>query len=265
MPISTTGADSVTDAKGMAAAEISRGFFGVQLAYAGALSDRARLPLADAITFHTNFHRLFAYGNLRTTTPDPAFLGLVREIVATEDHDTRLDRLVTAYAARPIDPWPADRFQFGKHFACEAPNADGIVRIHFRNRANSDDKGPLDVANIPQRRADLAALTAHVAKTWPETKAINGASWLYNLEAYRRLFPRAYADSRAPYVGPRPTHGLSTWGQFLDFRGAIKPQVVDAFREKLPSLDPVEPWRVFPYAVLTTTASLDAFRREYGV
>jgi hypothetical protein len=254
-----------TAAKGIANAEIARGFFGVQLLYADALSERASIPLPDAITWHTNFHRLFAYGNLGKMAPDPAFLALAHDIAAIADKTERLDHLITAYAARPFDGWPKERFPFGKHFACEAVDANGIVRIHFRNRANSDAIGPLDAANIPQRRADLAAMFDFVAQRWPETTFIEGASWLYNLDAYRRLFPAAYASSRTPRIGPRPTHGLSTWGQFLDYRGALKPKTAEPFIANLETLDPAEPWRAFPYNVLITKAPFEAFRKEYNL
>ncbi len=255
----------VTGAKGKAAAELARGFFGVQLLYADALSERAGIPLRDAIAWHTNFHRLFAFGNLGKMAPDPAFLALAEEAAAISDKARRLDLLTIAYAGRPFDGWAAERFAFGKHFACEAPDSAGTVRIHFRNRANMDTIGPLDAANIPQRRADLTAMFGFIARRWPQTAMIEGASWLYNLEAYRRLFPIAYAGSRTPRTGPRPTHGLSTWGQFLDFRGALKPGVADPFIANLALLDPAEPWRVFPYNVLATKAPFEAFRAEYGL
>ena len=254
-----------TGAKGTAAAEIARGFFGVQLLYADALAARAGMAVADAITWHTNFHRLFAYGNLGKMAPDPDFLALARQTAAIADHDQRLECLMAAYAARPFDGWPRERFPFGKHFACEAPDSAGIVRIHFRNRANTDAIGPLDAANYPQRRADLGAMFGFIAERWPDTRAIEGASWLYNLEAYRRLFPPAYANSRTPRIGPRPTHGLSTWGQFLDYRGALKANVAAPFIDNLQQLDPAEPWRVFPYNVLATHAPFAAFREEYGL
>lgn len=254
----------MTDAKGMAVAEIAREFFGVQLHYAGVLAAKSGMPLAEAIIFHTNFHRLFAYGNLGKMAPDPEFVALVSDIVALAP-DARLDHLIAAYAQRAADPWPADRFPFGNHFACEAPNEAGIVRIHFRNRFNTDAHGPLHATNIAQRRADLTEMFGFVAKSWPDAKAINGASWLYNMEAYRRLFPADYGASRTVMVGPRSMHGLSTWGQFLDFRGRAKPEIVERFVRGLDGLDVKQPWLSFPYQVLTTTAPLESFRREYGV
>ena len=255
----------MTQAKGPAAAEISRGFFSVQLDYADALAAKAGMPLADAIIWHTNFHRLFAYGNLSKTPPDPEFVSLAVDAACTADPAARLDRLIAPYPNRPHDPWPHDRFPFGPHFACEAPNADGVVRIHFRNRINKDSIGPLHASNVATRRAELAEMFGHVASRWPEAKAVNGASWLYNTEGYRRLFPRAFAESRTPLAGPRPIHGLSTWGQFLDFRGHVKPPIVETFMQNLKSLDPARSWLVFPFQVLTTRAPFEAFRREYGV
>lgn len=254
----------MTNAQGMAVAEIARAFFDIQLHYADVFAEKAGLPLAEAITFHTNFHRLFAYGNLAKASPDPDFVALVADLVAIEDPALRLDHLVAAYADRPHDTFPPERFAFGRHFACEAPNEAGAVRIHFRNRVNTDSTGPLHAANLPQRRAELKDMVGFIARTWPAARTINGASWLYNTEAYRRLFPAEFGDSRMPLVGPRPIHGLSTWGQFLDFRGHVKPDIVETFRRNLHSLDPARPWESFPYQVLVTVAPLDAFRRAYG-
>ena len=263
------GGDSVTDATGMAAkgeaaAEIARGFFGVQLHYAGVLAAKSGMPLAEAIIFHTNFHRLFAYGNLSKMSPDPEFVALVGDIVAMPP-DARLDHLIAAYSKRPADPWPPERFPFGNHFACEAPNEAGIVRIHFRNRFNTDAHGPLHASNIAQRRADLTAMFGFVVKSWPEAKSVLGASWLYNMDAYCRLFPADYGASRTPLVGPRSMHGLSTWGQFLDYRGRAKTEIVERFVQGLDALDVKAPWLSFPYQVLTTTAPVTSFRREFGV
>ena len=258
-----TGADSVTQAKGVATAEIARRFFGVQLRYADVLSARTDMPLADAVIWHTNFHRLFAYGNLAKQAPDAAFASLVHKALA--EPVARLDVFVAAFADRPHDPWPADRFPVGKHFACEAPNSDGAARIHFRNRWNGEEAGPLHASNIAQRRADLAEMFAFIAARWPETKAIIGGSWLYNTKSYCGLFPPEYIASRTPLVGLRPTHGLSTWGQFLDFRGHARPHVVEAFERNLETLDVNQPWLSFPYQVLSTSAPFAAFRREYGV
>lgn len=257
--------EAVDSPKGLEAAQIARNFFSVQLDYAATLSRMAGLPLPEAITFHTNLHRLFAYGNLSKQPPDTDFLRLADRIAALPDPNDRLDQLVLAYAERPADPWPADRFPFGNHFACEAPTAEGIVRIHFRNRFNTQEHGPLHASHIAQRRKDLREMFGFVVSNWPKSRSIVGQSWLYNTEGYRRLFPKAYADSRKPLEGPRTFHGLSTWGQFVDFRGHAKPDLAEAFRRNLATLDVTQPWLSFPYQVLTVMAPIEAFREEYGL
>ncbi|HOY76531.1 MAG TPA: hypothetical protein PLN33_01920 [Hyphomonadaceae bacterium] len=260
-----TSAVPFNQPKGREAAEIARTFFGVQLHYADVLAAKAGIPLTEAITFHTNFHRLFAYGNLSKMPPDPEFTALIARIAAVTNKAARLDSLIDAYALRPPDPWPTDRYSFGDHFAHEAPDATGAVRIHFRNRFNANALGPLHASNLPQRRADLTTMISHIAARWPETTAIIGGSWLYNLEAYRRLFPAEFGASRTPLTGPRPTHGLSTWGQFLDYRGCAKPDIVARFEQTLDAIDITQPWLSFPYQVLSTTAPFTVFRREYSI
>jgi hypothetical protein len=178
----------------------------------------------------------------------------------------QLDRLVDALdragdGSRVLLP---GRFGFGC-FACEAPNAEGMVRIHFGNREDRDDVGPLHHTRIPARRAELTEMFGWLAREHPGAKRVDGGSWLYNLEAYRRLFPPEFGASRDPRNGPPYLHGMSTWGQFVDFRGRIRPQVRDAFFANLSALDIATPHRVFPYQVLFTTAPFDAFRAEYGV
>jgi len=60
-------------------------------------------------------------------------------------------------------------------------------------------------------------------------------------------------------------HGGSTWTQFLDFRGQVKANLAARFVQALASLDPAEPWRVFPLDVLMTFAPLQVFRKHFGV
>jgi hypothetical protein len=62
-------------------------------------------------------------------------------------------------------------------------------------------------------------------------------------------------------------HGGSIWGQLIDFRGAVKPAVRDAFLMRLTSsaFESKRPWTVFGLAPLRTTAPLHTFCREYAV
>ena len=86
-----------------------------------------------------------------------------------------------------------------------------------------------------------------------------GVSWLYNLGAYTRLFPPAYAASARLPAFPVHMNGSSTWGQVLTWRGTVKPAVRDAVVAKLAAIDPAAPWKVFPLRALAATAAIGVF------
>ena len=250
---------------GRESSELWRGYFALQLRFAEVLAARAELPLPDAITYHTNLHRRFAYGNIARQPPAPQFLALAERLASLPEHSARVDALVCAFAERPVLSAPAGSAEFGC-FRYEPPDAEGRVRLHFSNRDSSDGTSPLHISKVARRRAELKQLVEHLAQHFPQARAIVGTSWLYNTAAYRRLFPSDYVASRAPL--PEPSlHGGSIWGQFLDFRGAVKPAVCATFLKRLASseFDPKRPWTVFGLAPLRTTAPLETFCREYAL
>lgn len=245
--------------------EISPGYVDVQLQFAARMAELSGEPLAGAVLHYTNFHRRLGFGKPGDAPAPPAWNELVADI-ATLSHRKRVDRMTGALAAAGDGAAVLlpGRIGFGC-FACEPPDAQGMVRIHFGNREHGLDIGPLHHTRIAARRAELAAMFGFLAREHPGATHVNGGSWLYNVEAYRRLFPADYGASRVAVVGPRPMHGLSTWGQFLDFRRRAKVDVVARFVRELDGLDVKQPWLSFPYQVLATTAPLASFRREYGV
>jgi hypothetical protein len=105
---------------------------------------------------------------------------------------------------------------------------------------------------------------AAIRQSHREAKTIQGGSWLYNLEAYRRLFPTAYSASRTPPAFAR-LRGTSSWGQFLDHREAIKSDLRAAFLVNIETIDIAAPWRAFPLPVLSVSAPIGLFYELYGV
>jgi hypothetical protein len=116
---------------------------------------------------------------------------------------------------------------------------------------------------VERRLAELRALFGWVAEHHPDARRVRGTSWLYHLEAYRRLFPPAYTS--APGVPERLYfHGSSSWGQFLDHRERVKPAARSAFLAQLPALDPERIGQAFPLPALKVTAPLAVFLDFYG-
>jgi hypothetical protein len=91
-----------------------------------------------------------------------------------------------------------------------------------------------------------------------------GRSWLYNLDAYRRLFPDPYLTT-AHVVEHRFQH-MPLWGQFLDRQGEIKESMTRQFLERLErqsSLDRLD--QCFPLQVLSVEASVSQFYGFHGI
>jgi hypothetical protein len=96
-----------------------------------------------------------------------------------------------------------------------------------------------------------------------DARYVAGGSWLYNLEAYRRLFPPAYLASLRIHTRPGALTGGSWWGQFIDHTENIVADRVRRFSESLLRLDPEEVWRVFPMPAMTAHAPIAVFHEHY--
>ncbi len=85
-----------------------------------------------------------------------------------------------------------------------------------------------------------------------------GVSWLYNVPAYRRLFPQTYLAT-AKIAGQR-FRNMPLWGQFLDRHGAVRANLAAVFLERLARLDSMEhPVECFPFQPLAVEAPLADF------
>ncbi|MDB6002642.1 MAG: hypothetical protein JWP52_4341, partial [Rhizobacter sp.] len=118
---------------------------------------------------------------------------------------------------------------------------------------------PLASASIAARLNELRAMFSHVRRTERHVASVRGVSWLYNLDAYKRLFPPSYAASvQAPWF-PLHLNGSSTWGQVLNWRQEVKPAVRDAVLARLPAMKITGPWECFPHQALVATSDVEAF------
>lgn len=237
-------------------------YFEIQLRFAGRMAEVTGLSLGEAAYRHTNLCRRFGQGIPILTAPTEAWLGFVERLEATGSVAEQVALSQAMFRAAVDEKLPlAGQEGFGC-FAFEAPK-DGVVKIHFNNRDTDDDGGPLASVKIGRRRSELAAMTRRIAEKHPDATAIAGRSWLYNLEAYRRLFPPAYVATRQVAPGPVHLSGTSSWGQMIDSREAIRPDVRDAFVTNFEGLDPDAPWTAFPLRVLGVQAPLETFVRFY--
>lgn len=239
------------------AAQMPEDYFALQLTFASHCAAVAKVPFDVAVARCTNLRRRLNLGGpggadrweillarMRASAHDPAALiAMCREF-----HDTRPD----AVAARA----------FGC-FSYEPADAAGVVRMHFMPPADIASS-PLAAANAPHRRQELREMFLHIRRTEPSARSVLGISWLYNLDAYRRLFPADYVTSiRRPWF-PLHLNGSSTWGQVLDWRQDVKPAMRRALLDRLGELNAAAPWEIFPLQAQVASCALDAFDERWG-
>jgi hypothetical protein len=244
-------------------AERLRDYFDLQLRFAEAVGATAGLPLSETVTRYTNFYRRFGLGFLHDAPTAPEWQTYTAQLMTLETHAQRVAWTQAFFVQCPPESLPPGRRPFGC-FACDPPNADGFVRIHFTNR-DHDGIGPLSRGKMDTRRRELQAMFAYVKHTYADAREVLGGSWLYHLEAYRRLFPPVYGDSRQVQEGEAHLQGTSGWGQFLDHREGVKPALRAQFLENLKKLDLRRLWAVFPLPTYRAHAPIQAFYDFYHV
>ena len=234
----------------------AKAFFDLQLQFADKVTVLSDLPLPRALLEYTNLYVRFGLG--RDFDPaHPTWREYLAGLLDTKDSRAWTYRF---YLTRPqVVAAPATVATFGC-FSYAQLSGDRI-RLHFQN-AETDGHSPLGIERLDQRLADLTALFEHVKRTQRHPLQVVGASWLYNVDAYRRLFPVSYLATA--YVIDHRFQHMRLWGQFLDRSGEIKESMTRPFLERLEgqaSLDSLS--QCFPFQVLRVEASVSEFYDFY--
>jgi len=236
----------------------AKAFLDLQLEFAHTVTVLSGLPLARALLEYTNLYIRFGLGR----DFDPAHPTWREYLAGLQDTNDDREWTYRFYLARPEAMAAPATVATSGCFSYARLGGDRI-RLHFQN-AETDGHSPLGIERFGQRLADLASLFKHVKRTLRQPLQVVGASWLYNLDAYRRLFPAPYLAT-AHVMHHRFQH-MPLWGQFLDRYGEIKAGVMRQFLERLErqsSLDSLD--QCFPFPVLSVEASVLAFYDFYGI
>ncbi|WP_437303400.1 hypothetical protein [Sorangium sp. So ce388] len=233
-------------------------FFDLQLTFAERIAALSGISMEQALLEYTNLYVRFGLGR-----------GFDREHESWRAYSAGLK------AATDSREWTY-RFYLKNGEANTAPDVratfgcfsyavlgSDVVRLHFRN-TDPDGCSPLSASRVEQRRAELAKLFSRIRSDFPQELVVAGVSWLYNLDAYRRLFPARYSASA------QVRHGLyrsmPLWGQFLDHRGHVKPTTTQTFLEAIAKRESIaDLGGCFPFPVLTVEAPIQVFYEFYGV
>jgi hypothetical protein len=234
----------------------------LQLHFAEVFASKAGLPLDTAVTFYTNLHRRFGFGRPSKEGRSAEWDEFVRQLVTLRTRPERIE-CTKAFARERLASW---RSTTGREFGCfsfDDPK-EGVVRIHFAPNDKRDGTGPLSRLKYERRLKELTGMFAFIRQEHPASaRYVVGGSWLYNLEAYRRLFPPAYIESLRVHTRPSTLVGGSWWGQFVDHDENLVGERARRFSENLSHLDPAEVWKAFPMPAMTARAGIDVFHEHF--
>lgn len=220
-------------------------FFALQLRFAARVTELSGLPFTESVGSYTNIYVRLGMGQqLDHTNPD--WLEYVSALATARDPAAWTYEVHSQRAHLTSGPKMAASvgcFSYAHLGPCR-------VRLHF-HAGSRVSEAPLLTANESLRRQELTALMSKVAALGGEVQVV-GASWLYNLHSYRRLFPEAYLSSLKPV--DHPYQRMPLWGQFLHRDKTVRAdaaQYFNAHAHKAVSLADLS--SCFPYQVLATS------------
>ncbi len=236
----------------------SKAFFDLQLQFADKVEELSGLSFERVLLDYTNLYVRFGLGR-----DFDARHAIWREYLAGlgETNDER-EWTYSFYMKRAdATTEPSVVATFGCFSYALLP--ESRIRLHFQN-INAEGNSSLHAAYQGKRRAELSALFEHVQRTQPKHVNVVGASWLYNLEAYRRLFPDSYISTSR--VLDNRFRSMPLWGQFLDRHGCVKESMTRPFLERLARQKSLENLHeCFPLQVIRVDAPVEEFYAFYGI
>ncbi|MEP7188938.1 MAG: hypothetical protein ABI901_07115, partial [Roseiflexaceae bacterium] len=138
-----------------------------------------------------------------------------------------------------------------------------IIRPHF---IPNDLPGmhPLSRARVAIRRAELARMFAYIEQHVPAARTVLGNSWMYNLKAYRRLYPPAYTQTMASSSAEEFQY-LALWGQCFDRAWQVRDDIATELLRRVDVLTDLADLRgCFPYQIVQPCCAIDAFYTFYA-
>jgi hypothetical protein len=220
-------------------------FFDLQLRFAAKVAELTGLPLTKTVGSHTNIYVRLGMGP-RLDCTNPEWIEYTSKLVAARDRVAWTYEVHLRRAHLPAGP------EVTASVGCfsYASLAPGHVRLHFHPGHQLSDS-PLSRCNERVRRWELTKLLTEVVSSNPCTKVV-GASWLYNLSAYRRLFPARYLNCLQRME--HPYQRMPLWGQFLNRDRSMREESARVFSSRLArAANLAELGSCFPFGVLSAT------------
>ena len=231
-------------------------FFDLQLRFAHRLATKFRQPFADILFQYTTFTVSFGADDWAhyiaglEQASDPT----------TWTYHWYLDR------CEP-EPMPTDTHYYGQPlFGCfyYYVREGTVIRPHF-TKNDLPGMRPLSQDRMDVRQNELRRMFAYIFRNVPEAQTVLGNSWIYNLEAYRRLYPPKFVAT-LPTSTEDEFQYLALWGQCFDKDWFPKANVAQFLLQQVDELEDMADLRLcFPYQVCQPECEIAEFYSYYGI
>ncbi len=238
--------------------KFSKEFFDLQIRFACRVAELSGMALEQALLDYTNLYVRFGLGR-DFDAGHPIWVDFVTGLVRSADRAEWAYRFFLSHDQCSGPPFVVATFGCFSY----AREQNERIRLHFEN-VEADGRAPLSVERIASRLTELRALFEHVKRTQQGIQRVGGVSWLYNLPAYRRLFPETYLAT-ARIAGQR-FRNMPLWGQFIDMHGHVKADAATVFLDRLSRQADVEHLaQCFPLQPLALEAPLPDFYKFHRI
>jgi hypothetical protein len=237
-------------------------YFDLQVTFARELAARLGQSFGDTLLTYTGLYKILGIaGDFDAQQP------VWQTLLEKAGREDAAPDLYQYYVSR-LDVIP--RFIDQPHWGCfaydylhEYYSHRNVIRLHFSNQDESP-YGALSRERMPARRGELAEMFAHIAAHEPQAATVCGASWLYNREAYRRLFPPSYTSPKALEIDEPHYQFRALWGQFLHHDWTVNEELATDFLQRLVTVhDADQVAACFPYQVLLASSPIGVFFAFY--
>jgi len=198
----------------------SEDYFGLQLGFAKKVAEITGNNLEDVIPEYTTFFKTFRIEGWDISPNNPIWKKFLDEYRQSKDI---LNTIYNFYLEQIKIKGENNKKKLFGCFSYEYDEEKKSVSIHFRN-VDTPEPGALSREKMGVRINELKEMFSDIKKVHPDTEEVTGSSWLYNIEAYKRLFPPGYMQNFR--VVTDWFKSTAIWGQFLDSAGELKKDMI---------------------------------------
>ncbi len=237
----------------------SKEYFELQSQFANKVSEVEGLDLAKALLEYTSFYKTFRIAGWKFDPNNETWQEYLSSL-------SNSDFLQTTYQFYLDRLQGSQDEETSKRFGCFTYEVDEKVKsvsVHFRN-TDDPEPGALSRERMKTRMQELQDMFTEIKNLHPEVEEVNGWSWLYEVEAYTRLFPSEYILSKKQIRNWFKSTAL--WGQFLDSAGNVKPDLAHQFLVCISNKDKLDDLiDCFPLHLQEVSAPIDLFYEFYEI